>query len=129
MIANCACCADMNLPDCGGQSPQSGTEAPGLWLARTLVEQAEQESDQAVYWMLRALYLLCVHDNNMSAIDAFETLGAFVPRTAASVFDYNMKERTGGGVYTSLSVRVRALLPEKPEKQAKAPGNADEVPF
>lgn len=103
-----------------------GTNAPGLWLARSLLDQAERESDQATYWVLRALYLLCVHDNSMSAIEAYEKLCGYAPLTAAQVFDYNMKERTGGGIYTSLATRVAALLP--PE-QAPARTNADETPL
>lgn len=85
--------------------------------SRQLMKQAERESPQTLYWVLRALYGLIQENNDIDVIDAYELLGSFVPQTAAEVFDYNQKERGRG--YPRLGERIRALLEEEAARQEK----------
>ncbi|MFV0347706.1 MAG: hypothetical protein ACK5JO_03890 [Halodesulfovibrio sp.] len=94
-------------------------EAARKSLARRLMKQAERESPNALYWVLRALYGLIIENNNLDAIDAYEMLSSFVPQTTGHVFDYNQKEQTGGSVCPSLSGRIHSLLEEEAAKQEK----------
>lgn len=104
----------------------------GLEAAKERIQAADRENSDAVYAFLRGLYWMCLHNHEMDVADAYEHLCTFVPQTAADVFDYSMKERTGGGVYPSLSARIAALMEAAaPEKAAPAENvsTPDEVPF
>jgi hypothetical protein len=83
------------------------------------MKQAERESPAALFWVLRAFYVLIQENNDLDVIDAYEMLGSYAPQAAAEVFDYNQKERTGG-LLPYLGVRIHALLEEEAARQEKS---------
>lgn len=98
-------------PHIGEEAKMRDPDDPLFWpdVVKRDFQLADREDSEAVYGFLRRLYHLCLYNYEMQLCDAYEMLCTFVPQTAAAVFDYNLKERTGGRIYPALSQRIAAL--------------------
>jgi|GEM_PF-3351597 len=89
---------------------ETSDESP-FWVecSKRKIQEVENKDKEVVYAILRGICHMCLYNNEMTISDAYELICTFVPMTAADVFDYNMKERTGGGVYPSLRERLASV--------------------